>query len=735
MAATLGGVLAGAAAGRTATDPTEVEAPGGYGEPLTLGPGEALWFASGKRLGRIDAEGNLTAIPLSESVGSPEDIAAGQEGDLWVTRGHEVDRIAPGGEVSRFPLPNEDERAGQIAVGPDGTLWLTVWVPRRRRESSFGKAYVVRLRTDGGMTSFPIPGPARRRDVPPAAIVADPGGGAWFTDPGLGRVGRVTPRGKITGFRVRLQPEALAADGVGGFWFVGGGGVGKIDASGKVRELRTGSFLGIGIGSSHDAVVGPEGDLWFIGGATRVMRLTPSGQLTVIRGPGAPAASHLALGPGGSVWVSTVPDPIKGVMAAPLLRYAPGSPGVEVRPGTAIVSDGKVRVRLACGGSTSGCTGEVGIAAERKGTVSAAYHLAADSVGAVTLGLPAGARRLLARRGYERASAFASVEGGYGGFTELVLRSPHPPLPRPGRPVVMPLPEGIEVDGLARGPDGALWTGGDIGRFNRITPKGHVSTVNIPGLSAQPSPIGSDSRHNLWFIEYGDSFEDSLVLGRLAPGRKLSRIRLPAGPRWEGSAAVGSGGDVWVVRSEYPHPGEIDRINARGEVSRFRVGVEPGAIAADRSGGVWFAESGPRIGHISASGEMGVYPLPGKGFVGGMTVGRHGVVWFTHWARRRLPPAIGHITPDGQVSERPVRHLGNPGRILSAPDGNLWFTTEFPRRIVRMTPHGQLKAWRRGAAAAGSIALGPEGNIWFAAGDQDTVAVFCPGLTSDCPDS
>jgi streptogramin lyase len=37
-----------------------------------------------------------------------------------------------------------------------------------------------------------------------------------------------------------------------------------------------------------------------------------------------------------------------------------------------------------------------------------------------------------------------------------------------------------------------------------------------------------------------------------------------------------------------------------------------------------------------------------------------------------------------------------------------------------------VKTWRRGTAAAGSIAVGPEGNIWFAAGDQNTIAILHP---------
>jgi virginiamycin B lyase len=717
-------VFAGSVAGATnPAEPTEVEASGSSGGPLTLGPEGALWFENGEKLVRIGGDGKLTEVPLSESIEFPQGIVAGKEGNLWATTRHEVDRISTSGEVTRFRLPKQNETAGQITVAPDGTLWFTVWAVRYLTESSFGRAYVIRIHPDGRMTRFPIPGSAQQRDEAPASIVAGPDGRIWFTDPGLSRVGKITLRGKLTEYRVRLHPEVLAPDGAARLWFVGFGGVGTIDTTGKVRELRAGNFRGLEIGSYHGAVTGPEG-LWFIGGATRVMRLTPSGHLDVIRGPGAPAASRIALGPGGSIWISTVSDPIKGVTAAPLLRYAPGFPGVEVQPRIATLRDGRVRVRLSCGGSTDSCVGEARIGLSDK-SVSSAYTLAAESEGWVTLALPASERRLLDRRGYDRVSAAASVVGGEEDLTELVLRSAHPPSPRPGRPLVMPFPADIEVDGLARGPDGALWTGGAIGRFNRVTPAGHVSTVVVPGLGSQPSPIGSDSRHNLWFMEYS-GYDAEPVLGRLAPNGKLSQVRLPKGPRLEEDAAIGAGGEVWVVRSEYPKPGEIDRVDPNGKVRRFPVGVEAGAIVADGSGGAWFGESGPRLGHITAAGEIRIYHLPHKGFVAGMTLGRHGVVWFTRWDRRHLPPAIGRITPDGRLTEYTLRHVGNPGAILAAPDGNLWFTTEFPRRIGRMTPHGKVKAWRRGAAAAGAIALGPEGNIWFAAGDQDMLAAFHP---------
>jgi len=449
-----------------------------------------------------------------------------------------------------------------------------------------------------------------------------------------------------------------------------------------------------------------------------------SGHLTVIRGPGAPADINIALGPEGSIWISTVSDPIKGVLDAPLLRYEPGEPGVEVQPGFATVRDGRFEVQLSCGGSTSACSGGVEIALGHKQSISGTYRIAAGSDEPVTMALPARERQRLAQSGYSRVAVYASADGGFGGSSEIVLRSPHPPPPRTGRPLVMPLPEDVELGGFVRGPGAAFWTGGGIGRFSRILPSGRVSTVDVPGLGVEPAPLGFGPHRELWFFEYS-GYQVEPVLGRLAPGGKLSRVRLPGETRLQ-DASLGPSGEIWVVRSDYADRGEIDRISAGGEISRFPVGVEPGAIVAGRDGSAWFAESGPRIVHIGPSGEMRTFHLPHKGFVYGLALGRHGEIWFTHWSRRYLPPAIGHIAQDGRIVERPVRHVGDPRSIFVAPDGNVWFTTEFTRRIVRMSPGGKLKAWRRGAAAAGAIALGPEGNIWFAAADQDTIAAFHP---------
>jgi streptogramin lyase len=723
--------IAGLGVGRAAAEvkPTEIEVPGGGAGPITTGPEGALWFAGAKVLGRVDGGDRVTELPLTEQAGFARGIAAGPEGDLWITTTREVDRVTTGGALTRFPLLHADEEAGPIAAGPDGNLWFTLWVTQRSqsREVKFGKAYVVRVNPDGRMTRFPIPGRAQRRTEPPTAIVGGPDGNIWFTDPAFSRVGVITPGGAITEYPVRLDPRALVPARGGELWIAGTGGVGTIDTAGRVQELRIGIVGGLEIGSNGGAAAGPEGDLWFIGLATRILRVTPSGQLTVIRGPGAPAAHGVAAGPEGAIWVSTTSDPIKGGLKAPLLRYETGIPGIEVRSGTAVVRGGKVTVPLACGGSARGCAGSLKLG-EDKSLAAGPYAVAAESTGAATLPLRASVRRLLAEKGYLRMSVFASLEGGGEGLAELILRSPHPPVARPGRPVVMPLPEGIEVAGIARGPGGDLWLGGGLGRFVRVTPAGRVSTVDVPDLQAVPYALVSGIRHGLWFLEEsnrygGATYATESVVGHLDAAGKFSEVRLPSDlvPQ---ELSAGADGSVWVSCSDYSHSGEIDRIGP-GETVRRYPGVEAGVVLAGAGGGAWFAESGPRIGHIAPDGRIRTFPVPLGGSVQGLTLGPGGDVWFTHGPRRNRPSAIGRITPSGRITEYTAR--GNFfGSIITGPEGNLWYTASLSHRIGRITPRGKVKTWRRGGAAAGSIAVGPEGNIWFAASEQNTIAIFHP---------
>jgi streptogramin lyase len=674
-----------AAEGTEESDPTartEMEVFGGFPGPLTLGPDGALWFTNGQKLGRIDGSGTFSETPLSTKIVPPRFQTLGPDGDLWATSKHEVDRITGSGEVTRFPLPE----AGPIAAASDGALWLTTWA----RERSFGRAYVIRLRPSGGIARFRLPGPARGREAAPASIVAGPDGDLWFTDPSLGRFGRFTPDGHLTEFHNRLRPEILAPDDAGGLWFVGEKGVGTIDPSGKVREIRVDNGYELGVGGGTDAVTGPEGDLWFIAAATQVMRMTPSGQLNALRLPGPPTASHISQGPGGSIWVSTREETIKALPGAPLLRYQPGFPGIEVKPEVVPVEDGQAEIPLSCGGSSSPCTGEVTVVFGRHDSVVGPYEVAPESEGVATVTLPGADLRRLSREGFERVEASASVADGKEGFTQIVLRAPRLPAPRPGKPLLLPLPEGLEIDGLARAHDGTIWTGAGVGRFTRITSEGELSTIVVPGLGQEPTPIGFDSRGDLWFTEHRG--EDSkAVVGKLSPAGKLTQVRLPPGSPGGYETVLDTDGKLWVL-ADAPHSGEVLRIDPGRKVTHFPIGNEPLAILADRGGGAWFSESGPRIGHIGPNGKVRIFDVPHQGFVDWLALGRHGELWFAHSSRpHHLPPAVGRLFPDGRVVEYPVPHVGEFWSFRVDPAGDLVFTTEYPRGKGRVTPRGKVR--------------------------------------------
>ena len=76
--------------------------------------------------------------------------------------------ISPAVPVATFGLPSRST-AGSTKVGPSGLIG--------------------RITPSGLIAEFPIPGAKSR----PWGIAAGPDGDLWFTDPGKGKIGRITP--------------------------------------------------------------------------------------------------------------------------------------------------------------------------------------------------------------------------------------------------------------------------------------------------------------------------------------------------------------------------------------------------------------------------------------------------------------------------------------------------------------------------------------------------------------
>jgi streptogramin lyase len=116
---------------------------------------------------------------------------------------------AVGQTISEFTVPS----AGgpfRITAGPDGNVWFTEY---------FGPG-IGRITPDGVITEFRIPSsPAR-----PLQITTGPDGNLWFTESArsANRIGRVTPSGSFTEFLI--PTAACNADGIatgpdGALWF------------------------------------------------------------------------------------------------------------------------------------------------------------------------------------------------------------------------------------------------------------------------------------------------------------------------------------------------------------------------------------------------------------------------------------------------------------------------------------------------------------------------------------
>jgi virginiamycin B lyase len=199
--------------------------PGTVGRSLAIAPGGTIW-STGERfperrhegtavitrlagLGRLTtfALGGGDALPFSE-----HDLAVGPEGDLFfgelhATAGpHGIDRAAigrlsPTGRLAQFDLGAGGSEVGSIATGPDGDLWFTL---RYRGDSIRPGRWVGKMTPDGVLTRY-------RVDGAPTQIVAGPDGALWFADPDGDRsaLGRISPEGALTSCRCPASSRPL----------------------------------------------------------------------------------------------------------------------------------------------------------------------------------------------------------------------------------------------------------------------------------------------------------------------------------------------------------------------------------------------------------------------------------------------------------------------------------------------------------------------------------------------
>jgi len=300
-------LVAGCTANGPAVRPassTPTSAPGSSPHPASLTSGGVIEYA----LPDPQAPGSSCS---DCGRASASHITAGADGNIWFTDSgnRKVGRITPAGSITEFGLPDTGGSPYGIAVGPDKNIWITVTAVGQGRPDWLG-----RIGPSGEVTKFQAgTQSADGMWTSPEGITAGPDGNIWFTEAGVGRIGRMTPAGALTEFPIpsgrESSPREIVAGPDGNLWFVESGrfsAIAKVTPSGVITEYRYGALDEFSLSA---IVAGPDGNLWFTQSTTSgsplkgaIGRITPNGVITTFALPEGSRAYGLAAGPDRNIW-------------------------------------------------------------------------------------------------------------------------------------------------------------------------------------------------------------------------------------------------------------------------------------------------------------------------------------------------------------------------------------------------------------------------------------------------
>ena len=242
----------------------------------------------------------VAVTPLPGGNGYSTSLVADGNGNLWFLRfgRNELDRLAPDGSLTKITLgtppdpsqftPN-DLAFNALTIGPDNNVWVN------------GLTRVDRVTPDGVVTSFATGAVSARLDgSSPSTIASGPDGALWFG--GIFQsIGRITTDGAVTLFPVEYGngvATSIAPGSDGGVYFSVSNEIERIDGDGTIRTIAHSSN-----GEVFNAILGPDGNIWFFTVSHQIGKVTPDGRQTYYSLPaGYPFPGRLTAGPDSGLW-------------------------------------------------------------------------------------------------------------------------------------------------------------------------------------------------------------------------------------------------------------------------------------------------------------------------------------------------------------------------------------------------------------------------------------------------
>ena len=242
----------------------------GYGNDITLGPDDNLWFTNfdKQRIGRVTLDGTITEFGPLESY--PYFLSAGPDGNVWFSEkdGPIIGCITTAGDFHEYELPRYyGSPEGVAKLG--GDIWFTL------------RGRIARIDLDSGdVFPYQLPG----QFYEPLLMTRGPDSALWFSNYHSNLVGRLTKNGTFTEFSFPADSLREVADLVAGpdgdMWVTDYRSLLEI----HLDQLQPCSIVGsdgpdalIGTSQSdvicglggNDRINGREGDDTLIGGAGR----------------------------------------------------------------------------------------------------------------------------------------------------------------------------------------------------------------------------------------------------------------------------------------------------------------------------------------------------------------------------------------------------------------------------------------------------------------------------------
>ncbi|MCK9249115.1 MAG: hypothetical protein M0P31_09080 [Solirubrobacteraceae bacterium] len=392
----------------------------------------------------------------------------------------------------------------------------------------------------------------------PTGLTAGPDGAIWFTQPGSGRIGRVTTDGTIVEHPANVPDTVIDPPPV------------------TVGPQPPPTIIPAPPLTPDRIATGPDGALWYTIAEGGIARMTTDGVVTRYPVPVAGRTAGITAGRDGAMWF-TMPDVDRiGRITAPTAAEVERGATRGVVQTWSLAGSGR-----APGDITAAADGALWFVEPGADAIGRAVPVAGGDPLITHVPVPAGSAPRGIAIGPDGAAWFTAPGRARIGRIDAALQVRDLPLSGRG-----PVPGDI-----AAGPDGALWftdVGAGRDSIGRITVEGADSRYPLPG-SGSPLDLAAGADGALWYTRPGDRVGSVTPVARPSAGRSVSleplssrpvRIRRPGSSTWTtlptSGALLETGTEVdvtdsWVRLTSAISPGSELTRTADFRYGRFKV--------------------------------------------------------------------------------------------------------------------------------------------------------------------